>query len=52
MAIKVDGVVEQHNYATKVVNAYIVYELDSSPNSFIPFNNITIKNACLEQLIE
>ena len=31
-------VVEQNNYATKIVNAYIVYDLDDWPK--IPLNNL------------
>ena len=37
-------VVEQNNYATKIVNAYIVYDLDNWTK--IPFRNVTSKN-CL-----
>ena len=37
--------VEQNNYTTKIVNAYIVYNLDNWPNS--PLRNFTLKNACL-----
>ena len=37
-------VVEQSNYATKIVNAYVVYDLDNWPN--IPLRNFTFKN-CL-----
>ena len=36
--------VEQNNYATKIVNAYIVYELVTWPNN--PLKNFTLKN-CL-----
>ena len=35
---------EQNNYASKNINAYIVYDLDSSPNN--PLKNFTLKN-CL-----
>ena len=38
------SVVEQNNYTTKIVNAYIVYELDNWPRN--PLNNFTLKN-CL-----
>ena len=31
-------VVEQNNYATKIVNAYIAYDLDDCPK--IPLNNL------------
>ena len=37
-------VVEQKNYTTKIVNVYIVYDLDNWPN--VPLRNFTIKN-CL-----
>ena len=37
-------VIEQNNYATKIVNAYIVYDLDKWPR--ILFNNFELKN-CL-----
>ena len=37
-------VVEQNNYTTKIVNAYIVYDLDSRPK--ITVNNFALKN-CL-----
>ena len=37
-------VIEQNNYTTKIVNAYIVYDLDNW--SKIPFKNFTLKN-CL-----
>ena len=36
--------VEQNNYATKIVNAYIVCELDTWPKT--PLNNFKLKN-CL-----
>ena len=35
-------VVGQSNYATKIVNVYMVYELDTW--SKIPFNNFKLKN--------
>ena len=35
-------VVEQKNYATKIVNAYIVYDLDDWQE--IPLNNFKLKN--------
>ena len=47
IGIKFDGdplVVEQNNYATKIVNAYIVYELDMWPKNLL--DNFTLKN-CL-----
>ena len=34
--------VEQKNYATKLVNAYIVYDLDAQPRN--PTNNFKFKN--------
>ena len=37
-------VVEQNNYETKIVSAYIVYKLDAWPRN--PTNNFTFKN-CL-----
>ena len=37
-------VVEQNNYASKIVNAYIVFDLDTWPK--IPLNIFTLKN-CL-----
>ena len=36
--------VEQNNYTTKVVNAYIGYDLDNSPNNHL--RNFTLKD-CL-----
>ena len=42
-------VVEKNNYATKVVKAYIVYDLDNWPK--IPLSNFTLKIACLVQLV-
>ena len=47
MGIKFDKdplAVEQNNYVTKIVNVYVVYELDTS--SKIPFKNFKLKN-CL-----
>ena len=37
-------VIEQNNYATKIVNVYIVYDLDNWPKN--PLRNFTLKN-CL-----
>ena len=37
-------VVEQNNYATKIVNTFIVYDLDNLPK--IPLRNFALKN-CL-----
>ena len=37
-------VVEQNNYATKIVNAYIIYDLDNWPK--VPLRNFTLIN-CL-----
>ena len=51
MGIKFDKdcfAVEQNNYLNKIVNVYIVYDLDASPK--IPRKNFTIKNFCLVQL--
>ena len=36
--------VEQNKYSTKIVNAYIVYDLDNWPNNLL--RNFTLKN-CL-----
>ena len=47
MRIKFDKdalAVEQNNYLTKIVNAYIVYDLEAWPK--IPLRNFTLKN-CL-----
>ena len=44
MAIKFEKdplVVEQNNYATKIVNAYIVYKLDGWPKN--PLESFTLK---------
>ena len=38
-------VVEQKNYTTKIVNAYIVYDLVNWSN--IPLRNFTLKNCLL-----
>ena len=38
-------VVEQDNYATKIVNGYIVYDLDPWPRNFT--NNFRFKNCLL-----
>ena len=48
MGVKFDKdplALEENNYATKVVNVYIVYELDAWLNN--PLNNF---NACLARL--
>ena len=37
-------VVEKSNYATKIVNAHIVYDLDNSPRN--PLNNFLLKIVC------
>ena len=42
-------VVEQNNYATKIVNVYIVYDLDTGPKVLLI--NFKLKIACLVQLI-
>ena len=47
MGIKFDEdplAVEQNNYASKIVNVYIVYDLDAWPRN--PTNNFKFKN-CL-----
>ena len=47
MGIKFDRdplAVEQNNYATKIVNAYIAYDLDNWPRN--PTNNFKLKK-CL-----
>ena len=47
MRIKLDKdplAVEQNTYATKIVNSYIVYDLDGWPRN--PTNNFKFKN-CL-----
>ena len=36
------SVAEQNNYAMKIINGYIVYDLDNQPK--IPLNNSTLKN--------
>ena len=45
MGIKFDKdalAVEQNNYATKIVNAYIIYDVDAWPRN--PTNNFKFKN--------
>ena len=42
-------IVEQSNYATKIVNAYIVYDLDNWSRN--PLSNFALKIICLMQLI-
>ena len=42
-------VVEQNNYTTKTVNAYIVHDLDDWLN--ISPRNVTLKIVCLVRLI-
>ena len=50
MGIKFDkDPLEQKNYLTKVVNAYIVYDLDAWPRNAA--NNFKLKIASLVQLI-
>ena len=52
MGTKIDKyhlAVQQNNYSSKIVNVYIVYELDTYPRN--PTNNFKFKNAYLEQLI-
>ena len=41
--------VEQNNYLTKIVNVYIVYDLDAWPRN--PTNNFKLRITYLEQLI-
>ena len=41
-------VIKQNKYATKIINAYIVYESDTWPKS--PLDKFTLKIACLVQL--
>ena len=51
MGVKFDKdpfAIEQNNYLTKIVNIYVVYDLEASPK--ITLRNFTAKN-CLEQLI-
>ena len=36
------SVAEQNNYAMKIINGYIVYDLDNQPK--IPLNNSILKN--------
>ena len=42
--------VEKSNYLSKIVNIYIVYDLDAWPR--IPTNNLKFKIAPLEQLVQ
>ena len=42
--------VEQNNYLTKIVNVYIVYDLDAWPK--VMLRNVTLKNAFLELLTQ
>ena len=42
-------VVEENNYAAKIANVCIVYDLDNWPRN--PLNNFTLKIACLVLLI-
>ena len=37
---------EQNNYLTKIVNVYIVYDLDASPKH--PLRSVTLKNCLFE----
>ena len=37
--------VEQINYLIKIINVYIVYDLDASPRN--PTNSFELKNCCL-----
>ena len=51
MGVKFDKdpfAIEQNNYLTKIVNIYVVYDLEAWPK--ITLRNFTVKN-CLEQLI-
>ena len=51
MGVKFDKdpfAIEQNNYLTKIVNIYVVYDLEAWPK--IRLRNFTVKN-CLEQLI-
>ena len=51
MGVKFDKdpfAIEQNNYLTKIVNIYVVYDLEVWPK--ITLRNFTVKN-CLEQLI-
>ena len=46
--IKLDNrvlVVEQNNYTSKIINVYIVYDIDTWPKN--PLNNFTLKNCLL-----
>ena len=52
MRIKFDKehfVVEKKNCATKIVNAYIVYEIDTWSKAAL--NSVKLKISCLVQLI-
>ena len=42
------SVIEQNNYTTKIVNVYIIYDLDNWAKNLL--RNFTLKN-CLVQLI-
>ena len=51
MGVKFDKdpfAIEQNKYSTKIVNIYVVYDLEAWPK--ITLRNFTVKN-CLEQLI-
>ena len=51
MGVKFDKdpfAIEQNNYLTKIVNIYVVYDLEACPK--IILRNFAAKN-CLEQLI-
>ena len=41
--------VEQNNYLAKIINVYIVYDLDTWPKD--PTNNFNLRTSDLEQLI-
>ena len=52
MRIKFDKdplAVEQNNYLAKIINVYIVYDLDTWPKD--PTNNFNLRTSDLEQLI-
>ena len=52
MGIKFDKdhlAVKQNNYLNKIVNVYIVYDLDAWPRN--PTNNFKLRIAYLEQLV-
>ena len=42
--------VKQNNHTTKIVNAFIVYDLNNWPNN--PLRNVTLKISCLLQLVQ